>query len=149
MESDKIEILIEKYVEGETCIAEEKELRNYFSSQDVAPHLEQYKPMFGYFSYAKEQKLAPEIILPSKKRTATWISIAASVVVLLGFGTFTYINYNKANEKQDLGTYENPEVALAATQRALALLSDQVNVGIESVQYVQEYENSKQLIFKQ
>ena len=49
---------------------------------------------------------------------------------------------------QDLGTYDNPEVALKETQKALALLSTHVNTGIESVNYIREYEDSKQLIFK-
>ena len=55
MELYKIEELIEKYFQGETSIAEEKELTNYFSSSNVAQHLEQYKPMFGYFSLAKQE----------------------------------------------------------------------------------------------
>ena len=54
MELDRIENLLEKYFEGETSIAEEKELKVYFSSGDVAQHLEQYKAIFGYFSEAKE-----------------------------------------------------------------------------------------------
>ena len=41
MELYKIEELIEKYFQGETSIAEEKELTNYFSSSNVAQHLEQ------------------------------------------------------------------------------------------------------------
>jgi hypothetical protein len=51
--------------------------------------------------------------------------------------------------QSELGTYDNPEEALAATQKALAMLSNNVNVGIESVQYIQEYEQSKNKIFKQ
>jgi hypothetical protein len=46
MESVKIDYLVEKYFQGETSIAEEKELRTYFSSSDVAQHLEQYRPIF-------------------------------------------------------------------------------------------------------
>lgn len=149
MELNKIEILLEKYFQGETSIAEENELRNYFSSPDVAQHLEQYKPMFGYFSLPKEQMLKQDIPLQSKKHNVAWLSIAASVVVLLGIGTYIFYNYNNANEKQDLGTYDNPEVALRETQKALALLSNHVNVGIESVYYLKEYQESKELIFKQ
>lgn len=149
MELNKIEILLEKYFQGETSIAEENELRNYFSSIDVAQHLEQYKPMFGYFFHAKEQMLKQEIPLQSKHYNVGWLSIAASVVVLLGIGTYVFYNYDSANKKQDLGTYDDPEVALQETQKALALLSDNVNVGIESVYYIQEYQNSKELIFKQ
>lgn len=149
MELNKIEIIIEKYFQGETSIAEENELRNYFSSPNVAQHLEQYIPIFGYLALAKEQKLKQEIPLQSKKRNVAWLSIAASIVVLLGIGTYVFYNYDNANKKQELGTYDNPEVALKETQKALALLSNNVNVGIESVYYVQEYENSKELIFKQ
>jgi hypothetical protein len=57
MELTKIEILIEKYFQGETSIAEEKELRSYFSTSNVAPHLEQYKAMFGYFTEAKKTRI--------------------------------------------------------------------------------------------
>ena len=149
MELNKIEILLEKYFQGETSIAEENELRNYFSSPDVAQHLEQYKPMFGYFSLPKEQMLNQEIPRQANKRFVTWLSIAASVVVLLGIGTYMFYNYDNAKEKQDLGTYNDPEVALRETQKALALLSNHVNVGIESVYYIREYQESKELIFKQ
>ena len=151
MEYNKIEILLEKYFQAETSIAEENELRNYFSSVDVAHHLEQYKPLFGYFSLAKEQEFKQEILLlpksRNKKRAVPWLSIAASVVVLLGIGTYVYFN-TYANQNQDLGTYNDPEIAFKETQKALALLSNQVNIGIESVRYVEEYQHSKNLIFK-
>ena len=151
MEFNKIEDLLEKYFQGETSIAEEKELKDYFSSPNVAQHLEQYKPMFGYFSQVKEQKSTQTIPLKTKKQNVAWLSIAASVVVLLGIGTFYVSEKNTAPAvaQTELGTYDDPEEALAATQKALALLSNKVNVGIESVQYIKEYEQSKNKIFKQ
>ena len=147
MESSKIEILLEKYFEGQTNSAEETELRNYFSSPNVLLHLEQYKPLFGYFAVAKKEEFKPNIQLQSKRLRVTWLSIAASVVVLLGIGTYVYFN-TYANQNQDLGTYNDPEIAFKETQKALALLSNQVNIGIESVRYVEEYQHSKNLIFK-
>lgn len=152
MELDKIENILEKYFQGETTIAEENQLKEYFSSPNVAQHLEQYKPMFGYFSQVKQQKTTQEIPLQTKKRNVAWLSIAASAVVLLGIGTFYYVSEETATPvvaQSELGTYDDPEEALAATQKALALLSSNVNVGIESVQYIQEYEQSKNKIFKQ
>lgn len=150
MELNKIEILLEKYFEGKTTSIEEKELRDYFSSPNVLPHLEQYKSLFNYFSIAATQKFTPEIpVFPAfKKKTQNlaWLSIAASVVIMLGVGTYVYFDTKVTD--QDLGTYDNPEVALKETQRALAVLSTHVNTGIESVKYIQEYEDSKQLIFK-
>jgi hypothetical protein len=152
MEFNKIEDILEKYFQGETSIAEEKELKEYFSSPNVAQHLEQYKPMFGYFSQVKEQKSTQEIPLKTQKRNVAWLSIAASVVVLLGVGAYFYEsekNITPVVAQSELGTYDDPEEALAATQKALALLSNKVNVGIESVQYIKEYEQSKNKIFKQ
>lgn len=150
MEQSKIEFILEKYFEGETNIAEENELRTYFFSSNVAQHLQQYQPLFGYYIAEKEQKLdqkpPPNLTSPTKSRKLTWLSIAASVVVLIGAGTFTFFNYN--NSPEELGTYDSPEEAFAATQKALDLLSENVNVGINSVQHIQEFENSKNLIFK-
>lgn len=152
MELNRIEDILEKYFQGETSIAEENELKEYFSSPNVAQHLEQYKPMFGYFSQVKQQKSTLELPLKTKKRNVAWLSIAASVVVLLGIGTYMYVNEKEAATvvtQSELGTYDDPEEALAATQKALALLSNNVNVGIGSVQYIKEYEQSKNKIFKQ
>ena len=147
MELDKTEQLLEKYFDGETSIPEENELRAYFSSSDVAQHLEHYKPMFGYFSTAKEQHFEQQIPLTARKRKVAWISVAASVVVLLGAGTFAYFNYSQPRQNRDLGTYDNPEVAFRETQKALEMLSDNVNVGVESVQYINEYEVTRDKIF--
>jgi hypothetical protein len=148
MELTKIEILIEKYFQGETSIAEEKELRSYFSASDVAPHLEEYKAMFGYFTEAKKQESAREIPQHTKKPKVMWLSIAASIVVLFGMIAFFMINTNQQVPQNELGSYETPEEAFRETQKALALLSSNVNIGMESVKYVQEYDNSKNLIFK-
>lgn len=147
MEFSKIEALLEKYFEGETSIAEENELKAYFSSSNVAEHLEQYRPLFGYFAEAKEQKLTDNVMLISKKRKVAWLSIAALIIVMLGIGTYTYFNVNTVKENQELGTYDDPEEALEATQKALAMLSDNVNVGIEGVQYLQVYEITKNKAF--
>lgn len=151
MESNKIELLLEHYFQGNTNSAEENQLRDYFSSTNVASHLVQYKSVFEFFGQAKKQKLQQEIHLLRDprdiKRSIPWLSIAASLLVAVGAVAFAY--YNSGNSSQDLGTYKSPQEAFMATQQALALLSTNVNVGIESVQYIQEYEKSKQLIFKQ
>lgn len=147
MEFNKMEALLEKYFEGETSIAEENELKNYFSSPDVAPHLEQYKPLFGYFAEAKKENFEKDLPLISKKKKMAWLSIAASIAVLLGVGTYVYFNTNEVKGNNELGTYENPKEALEATQKALAMLSNNVNVGVEGMQYIQMYEVTKNKVF--
>lgn len=151
MALDRIEKLIDKYFEGETSIAEENELKTYFSSLDVAQHLQQYKPVFGYFSQAKAEEFKAEIPLNTKKRNvAVWLSVAASFVIMLGVGTFMYLNTLEEipSTATAYGTYDDPEKALAETEKALALVSEHLNTGIESVSYINEYQNSKNKIFK-
>ena len=145
MELNRIDTLLEKYFQGETTVLEDKDLKNYFSSPDVAQHLEKYKPIFSYYSKASSEEFKQTIALQTKKSKVRWLSIAASIVVLLGISTFTYLN--QPEETKDLGTYESPEAAFEATQKALSMLSKNVNVGIESLSYINEFENSKKLIF--
>jgi hypothetical protein len=147
MELKLVEQLLKQYFEGTTTIAEEKQLKTYFSSNDVAPHLAKYQALFGYFETQKgtqfEQKLP---LQPRKQNTVKWMGIAASFVVLFGWATF----YFSAPEpkQDDLGTYDNPEEAYAATQKALLMVAEQVNVGMESVSHLNEYEKTKKSIFK-
>jgi hypothetical protein len=149
MALDRIENLIDKYFEGETSIAEENELKVYFSSTDVAQHLKQYQTIFGYFSQAKEQQFTQEIPLQTKKRNLVlWLSIAASVVVMLSVGTMMYLNNDKEEQFVACSPEDNPELALQQTEKALALVSEHLNTGIESVSYINEYEQSKNRIFK-
>lgn len=149
MESHKIESLLDKYFDGETTLAQERELQEYFTSPDVAQHLEQYRPMFGYFAKEKEQRFDGTLPLkPRKRKVVAWLSVAASVAVLLGVGTFAYNNLGSQAAPNDLGTYDNPELAMQETQKALDLLSGHFNKGVESVSYINEYEQSKDLVFK-
>jgi|SRR6218665_1198940 len=148
MALDRIENLLEKYFEAETSIAEEKELKDYFSSSDVAQHLEQYKPLFGYAVLAKQEQFTATIPLKTKKRkSVVWLSVAASATVFLGVGLFTFNTYNRS-QPQDLGVIDDPEVAYRETQKALAMISESVNTGIGSMGYLKEYEQSKSKIFK-
>ncbi len=146
MEFNNIESLLEKYFDGETSIAQEKQLTNYFSSDNVAQHLQQYKPMFKYFNEEKQITFKQEIVLKSNKKIV-WFSMAASVILLAGIGTFYIMNNKQANPEEGLGTYESPEIAFAETQKALQMLSSNVNVGINSVAYINEYQNTKNKIF--
>ena len=148
MALDRIEKLVEKYFEAKTTIAEEKELKEYFASSEVASPLEQYKPLFGYVVQAKQEQFNATIPLNTKKRKGVvWLSVAASVVVLLGVSLFTFNQYNQP-KSNDLGNINDPEVAFRETQKALAMISEHVNKGIGSMSYLNEYEQSKNKIFK-
>jgi len=96
--------------------------------------------------HKKERNSSKNFHYNLEKSTVKWIGIAASFVVLFGLATFYF--YPSEPKKEDLGTYDNPEEAFAATQKALLMVSEQVNIGMESVVYLEEYEKTKKTIFK-
>ncbi len=67
-------------------------------------------------------------------------------MALIGFVVLLFSSCN-APKNKDLGTFDNPEVALKETQKALSILSKHVNKGFESVQHINDYENTKNKIF--
>ena len=146
MEHAKIATLLEKYFDGATTIDDEKQLTNYFSSNNVSQEFEQYIPMFNYFELEKQSVYKREINLKSNKKPI-WLSMAAAIVLLCGLGTYYYMNNKSASKENDLGTFKSPEIAFAETLKALQLLSSNVNVGINSVAYIDEYQNTKNKIF--
>lgn len=146
MELAQIEQLLHKYLEGNTSIAEERELKNYFSSNNVASHLQPYQSMFGYYKKQEEIQFTKTLPLqPRKRNNVKWIGVAASFVVLFGTALF-YMNSNGTNE--NLGTFDDPEIAFIETQKALEMLSENVNYGVEGVVLLNEYDQSKKTIFK-
>lgn len=149
MDLVRIEKLIDKYFDGTTSIAEEKELKAYFSSQNVAQHLQQYQSVFGYFTLEKKVVFdKPFNIKPKNKFSVLNLSIAASIVLVLGIIIFKISENQVSKASGEYGTYDNPELAMQETQKALALVSEKLNLGIESVSYINEYERSKNRIFK-
>ena len=150
MELNKIEELLEKYFEGNSNEQDEQKLRAYFAQENIAPHLVPYTPIFVFFEKEqtlqsnKEFKLESAVKNKSFKRYS--YSIAASLILAVGAGIFVYTN-NFRSHADDLGSFNDPKKALQETQKALSLLSKHVNTGYESVQYIEEYETTKDKIF--
>ena len=136
MELDRIEKLLEKYFEATTTVEEEKQLRDYFSKDSVAPHLEQYAPMFNYFSIAKDERFTKQVPLKPRVSYHKWISIAA--VAVIAFGIFFGNDYREQKEA---------EYAYNETKKALNLLAQNLERGTEKVAYLNEFEQTKQKIY--
>lgn len=129
---NNIEKLLEKYNNAETTLQEEAQLKTYFLSDNVAAHLEHYKPMFQYFSDSKQEQytktipLNPDSNRNNKTKLYQWISVAAVAVLMLGI----FIpNWN--NEPKTLADYTQEEQELyLETKQALTLISKNLNKGL-------------------
>ena len=86
MELAKIEKLVIKYKNGTTSLEEESILRNYFTGEFVAAHLQEYVPMFTYFTFIKKESFDKNVQLKIEKpsnKNRKFLSVAASIVLLL------------------------------------------------------------------
>ncbi|MEJ1223605.1 hypothetical protein [Sediminicola sp. 1XM1-17] len=136
MELDRIDTLMEKYFEATTTVAEEEMLREYFLNEKVAPHLEQYIPLFQFFSMAKEEKYSKQLPLKPRKNYFRWGSVAA--VAILVFGIYFGNKYQEQREA---------EYAYQQTKKALTLLAANFSRGTEKAAYLNEFEVTKQKIY--
>jgi len=159
---DRIEELLEKYNNGETTLQEEQQLKNYFSQETVAPHLEVYKPMFMYFLQTQNEQFTKEIPLQAKKTYTLykWISVAAIAVLM--FAVYTQVGNQLKSIDQlsqdELLAYNQTMEAfnLLASKfnkgtesiNALALMSNSLEKGAENVAYLSEFSNTTNKIFK-
>jgi len=141
MELDNIEKLLEKYFEATTTVDEERKLREYFSQDDVATHLQQYRPMFNYFSNAKEEKYTKQVPLKPRVNYYKWLSVAAAVV--LAFGIYFGNQYQETKRLEQ----QKAEYAYQETKKAFELLAENFSRGTEKVAYLNEFEEAKQKIY--
>ncbi|MDR1882496.1 MAG: hypothetical protein LBR26_06900 [Prevotella sp.] len=81
-----IDKILERYFDGETSTEEEKILRQYFRRPKIEERHKMYAPMFNFFS--EERKKAGMERKKKKMPVYAWISIAASILLLLTVKSF-------------------------------------------------------------
>ncbi|WP_298777569.1 hypothetical protein [uncultured Polaribacter sp.] len=140
MELANIEKLVEKYENAETTLQEEAILKNYFTKEEVAPHLQEYTYMFNYFSANKDETYTKTIQLEpkkSKRRNLKWLSVAASIVLL--FSVFI--------GKQEYERYQAKKI-FAQVNEGFKLLSMNLKKGEQAVATLHTYEKTVNKILK-
>lgn len=139
MELDKVKKLIEKYFEAETSLQEEKFLKEYFSGDLIDEELAQYKPFFGYFKENRQELKQIEIALPQKRNPLKWLSIAALLMLMVS--VYSYQNYQAQQKKE-------AQIAFEQTQKALKLISQNLNKGNGAVAQLKYYNEAQEIVFK-
>ncbi len=147
MESNKVEQLLEAYFEGATTLAQEKQLRTYFKSDHVAPHLESYIAMFTAFAQASQDTYDRPIELPKQKKPIyRWISgVAAVAVILIGFAT-------QMGSPLGDDVYQgnvSQEEGILKTKQALGLMGKMFNESTAQLGAVNEFNTTTSDFFKQ
>ena len=135
MESAIIDKLLESYFEGNTSLQQEVQLREYFKQEEVAPHLEVYRPMFDAFAAAGDEVSESEVSLPAKTRTIqpVWYSIAAVLLVAVTIGSLMFSNQGLSREEQEA------LAALKETKKVMLLMSEGLKTGASNINHLDEF----------
>jgi hypothetical protein len=145
-----IEELVEKYYDAETTLEEEEELRDFFTNEEVPTHLLYEKAQFSY--YRKEESVIKEIVFEAPKeqkikigrsKLFNFLNYAAAAVIMISAGWFSNDKYQDHLKEQ-----HEIEIAYEDTQKALAFLSSNFNVGIINAQKLKEMNKSQQYIIE-
>jgi hypothetical protein len=144
MEYNNIQTLLDAYFEGTTTLQEEVLLRDYFKSDAIDEAFVSYKPLFTAFSEAASEISTGTIELPQPvtSQNRLWLSIAASVVIVVGVAGFMYSNNSYSpQEKEALA-------ALKQSKKAMLLLSQQLNKGTQTLSLVDQFQETKNKYLK-
>lgn len=145
----EVKLLIEKYFEGETTLQEEKKLKEFFSSSTVPAELEEFVPVFAYFSEEKkivsttvsQAKPVPARVIPITRKRAFWLTvsgIAASIIFIVAIVVESGKNNPAGNENYTGQEYSSEEInaAYQQTRQVLAFVSNKFSQGTEPLNKV-------------
>ncbi len=153
MELANIEKLVEKYLDAETNLQEDQVLQQYFTSTNVAPHLQEYSMMFSYFKQSKDETFTKTIQLkPEKpKKNWKWLSVAASVVLLFSvfMGNEEYQKYQQRKQfAQITAALQMVSLNLNKGNDALYAVSNNLNKGNDALAHLNTYEETVNKVIK-
>jgi len=160
MEYSNIRALLEKYWACETTEDEEVTLRIFYAThEDALPaDLQEAAPLFQYFHASSEELPEIEIHGPWEEQKTKiirpfwqgWMKYAAILLVAVGVGHSVY-NFQQKNQPDEnlmvfRDTFDDPKVAYEETQRALAIISKNLNKGKTQMEKLSYFNNATDLI---
>ena len=139
MEQSRIRELLDLYLEGQTTLMQEEQLRGYFAvAADIPADLMPYKAMFAAFDSVKEQK--PTAVVDKKPRS--WVRVVigsvAAVAACLVSGLFIWSGV-QSREQQivcyiDGEQITDTEVVVAEAQRMLGSVNEDIMVAMAAIE---------------
>jgi hypothetical protein len=136
----EIEKIIAKYLEGESSLEEEKQLREYLKKDTVPKEYLYLKDEFSYFEFVSNEKcnINTDELLKSQKRQAKVyklsemqrfaikVSSAAATLIIVIAAYFIFV---VDNDKYPNDTIKDPQIAYKEAQHAFGLVSEKLNKG--------------------
>lgn len=144
MELANIEKLLEKYFEATTTVQEEQELQLYFSQSNVAPHLQEYQPMFQHFANLKGEQYTRNVPLKPRKNYLKWISVAAVFILMSGIAIKAFLPVEPVEQKI---TEAEALEAFMQFKQSMTLVSENFNTGASHINHLNQFTETTNKIF--
>ncbi len=150
MKTDDIKLLLQRYYDGETSEQEERQLKEFFASNDVPEDMQADKKMFEELMSFGEPEMPEELNArisaaiddkAGKHRTVRlriFGSIAAMLCIILSVNTYLSREEVTISPKDTCST---PEEAAEQTQRALIAFSKALNKGMDGMNKAEKTTN--------
>lgn len=147
MNRDRIHELLNKYWNCETSLAEEQELRRFFTEEELPEELQCYSPLFFHIREEQAPRLSAEfdqrlqeslrnaeipVIPHHMSRRTTLTRIAASILLLLGVGVSLYFITRQQNNPQYVERGNEETEVLEQATNALEKLADALRLSEEA-----------------
>jgi len=159
METKKVKHLLQRYFKGVSNDKEEKTLKAYFKSDEVAEEFKEYTGFFRGISEiskdANRSDLEDEIMdfiiknEQKEKNNYRWLytvisGVAASLIIIIG-GMLLYYQQQKQPFED---TFENPEIAYAYAEKTLNYVSSKYNKGLACLSNFDKLETATEPLHK-
>jgi hypothetical protein len=159
MNEKELNLLLEKFYNGESSEAEESELREFFKNDDIPLGYETEKDIFGYF-VSSGQIPQPTIDFETKIldivhnsgskhrvhnfRRYLFPLLGAAAGLLLLMGSYFFLVYRT----EPVNTFTDPKIAYAETLKILESVSIQLNRGKRTLDPVSKINQMKMKSFR-
>lgn len=138
-----IQALLEKYLEGQTSLEEERLLQHYFRNTDepLDPNWEWARDVFLYTHGEQQLKVSLEAPKTNASSGLSWMRIAASFALLIvtSFGVYRLQEDYQERKMQE---------AYVETKKAFELISKQLQHAQNQVVYLDYIDQTAQKILK-
>jgi hypothetical protein len=143
MEKKEVKYLLQRFFNGESTLAEERQLEKYFQAGKADKDLKEYAGFFGGISELSQnerdvnlEETIMDHILETESNEKTkyrrlWqtvTGIAASIIIVIGGLLF----YQQGDQQFD-DTFNSPEEAYTYAEQTLGYISAKYNKGLEGM----------------
>lgn len=161
MDSEQIDVLLNKYWDGETSLEEEQQLKMYFRNASVPEQHKEAAVLFRYFDQHKNKSLTDasfdEKVLRKIKRPGKTVSlliynsmrIAAGIIVLVLAVWLVRTEVRKATPVEMADTYDDPKMAFEETKKALLMISKSFGTAEEQAKKINLFNEAQKDIRKE